>query len=83
MEINLTSKAQKEFSRLPPPTQKKIEKKLLFLETNPFLGKQLGGELALQRSVKAWPYRIIYWIDKKGGKTWILSITHRQGAYKK
>jgi mRNA-degrading endonuclease RelE of RelBE toxin-antitoxin system len=82
MEVHLTSDAIKQYRRLPKSDSQKINKKLLQLQENPFSGKKLSGELAGSLSLKAWPYRIIYNIDVAGREIWVLSILHRQGAYK-
>ena len=78
-QVVITPKAQKQFEHLPSSEQKKIKKKLVALENNLLVGKKLAGELAQLRSLKAWPYRIIYYINKD--KVFVASIIHRQGAY--
>lgn len=78
-QVIITPKAQKQYKKLPPKQQAKIKKKLVSLGNNPNAGKKLAGELAQLRSLRAWPYRIIYYLDKN--KIFITSIVHRQGAY--
>lgn len=78
-QVIVTPKAQKQFNHLPYPDQSKVKRKLSVLENNPNLGKKLSGELAELRVVRAWPYRIIYYIT--GKKIFITAIIHRQGAY--
>ncbi len=84
MKVFLTSDAQKQFLKLPKPERKKIEKKLKLLTENPYTGKKLSGEYASYRSLRAWPYRIIYTISpaSKQEVITVLAILHRQGAYK-
>ena len=79
MKVIVTPKAQKHFSQLPVSEQKKIKKKLLVLETDSFAGKKLSGELSELRSLRAWPYRIIYYINSD--RIFITSIVHRQSVY--
>ena len=79
VRIIVTPKAQKQFNHLPVAEQKKIKKKLLSLQNDSYGGKKLAGELAELRSLRAWPYRIIYYINKN--QVFITSIVHRQGAY--
>jgi addiction module RelE/StbE family toxin len=81
MKIVVTPQAQKDFDRLPRSAKNKIEKRLVALESQPYLGKKLEGNLSDRRSVRAWPYRIIYLINQQ--VLFAVSITHRQGAYKK
>lgn len=79
LQVIITPKAQKQYEHLPPTEQSKIKKKLATLGNDPYAGKKLSGEFAELRSLRAWPYRIIYFIDKD--KIFIASIVHRQGAY--
>lgn len=82
MEIILTPQALKQYNHLPKSEQIKIKKKLRSLEENPQEGKKLSGELAELRSLRAWPYRIIYYIDVSQKKIFVITVAHRQGVYK-
>ena len=82
MRLALSKNAEREYKRIPGREQAKIKKKLASLENNPYSGKKLGGEFAQYYSIRAWPYRIIYRIDKIGKRIYIQKIPHRQGAYK-
>lgn len=82
MQVILASDAKRQYYHLPESEQKKVKKKLFSLETNPLSGKKLSGELAIYRSLRAWPYRIIYIINDKKKRVEISTIEHRQGAYK-
>lgn len=81
MQVIITPKAVKQYSHIPKSEQAKLKKKLLSLEQSPQEGKKLSGEFEQLRSLKAWPYRIIYYIDKKQSKVFVVTIAHRQGAY--
>lgn len=82
MLVAITPEANKQFDNLPKAEQKKIKKKLLTLEDNSKAGKKLSGNLSELRSLRAWPYRIIYYIKQSQNKIYIVTIIHRQGAYK-
>lgn len=82
MQVILASDAKKQYDHLPQSEQRKVKKKLFSLESNPLAGKKLSGELSLYRSLRAWPYRIIYTINGKKKRVEISDIEHRQGAYK-
>ncbi len=82
MEIIITPEAEKQYRRLPKSEQKKIKRKLLVLERNPLAGKKLSGSLAETRSLKVWPHRILYYIDRNKSTIFVATITHRQGVYK-
>ena len=79
LQVIITPKARKQYKHLPSREQTKIKKKLIALGDDPYAGKKLAGALEKLRSLRAWPYRIIYYIDKK--KIFVVSIIHRQGAY--
>ena len=79
LQVIITPKAQKQYDHLPKSVQVKIKKKLGTLINDPYAGKKLSGELAQLRSLRAWPYRIIYYIAKD--KVFVTSIIHRQGVY--
>jgi len=82
MQVIITPHATHQFNALPKSEQKKVKRKIITIEDNPFIGKKLSAELEGQRRVRAWPYRILYLIDKKMNTIFITSILHRQGAYK-
>jgi len=81
VNIFLTPQAQEDIKKIPKTEKNKIKKKLLLLEKEPFSGKKLMGKLKDLYSLKAWPYRIIYYLDKKNN-CWLVHILHRQEAYK-
>lgn len=82
MQVTVTPEAQKQYQHLPKPEQKKIKRKLTVLEHNPLAGKKLSGNLAQMRSLRAWPYRILYYIDTRKNEVYVVTIAHRQGVYK-
>jgi len=79
--IIIPKKVQKQLQKIPLIRRKKIRKTIAFLAFEPSLGKKLTGEFKDKRSIRIWPYRIIYKIYKKKVVVLILSVTHRQGAY--
>lgn len=79
MLLNYKPEAVKQLKRLSTSEKKKVIKKLELLSKNPYSGKALKGELEGLRSLRAWPYRIIYEIKNK--TLIILSVAHRQSAY--
>ncbi len=82
MRVILSREAERDYSNLPKSERKKVDRKLLYLSKNPFIGKSLGGELKGLYSLKAWPYRIIYQVIKKSLYVAVIRILHRQGVYK-
>lgn len=82
MTVSLSKDAQRQFKKLPKADQLKISKKLSALQINPGLGKKLSGELLGIRSLRVWPYRILYEINIKQKRIEVHKIAHRQGVYK-
>ena len=82
MDVFLTEEARKQYKKLSKAEKDKVDKKIILLFKEPFIGKKLTGEYKNFKSLKAWPYRIIYWIDEPKKIIWVISILHRQGAYK-
>lgn len=80
MQIEYKPETLKQLKKLPQKEQKKVLKKIVLLSQNPHSGKNLKGELDGLKSFRAWPYRIIYEINK--GSLIIFTISHRQGVYK-
>jgi mRNA-degrading endonuclease RelE of RelBE toxin-antitoxin system len=70
----------KQLKQLQLSEKKKVLQKLSYLQENPLMGKQLKGGLSGLRSLRAWPYRIVYEI--KGEKIVVLSVAHRKELYK-
>lgn len=81
MDVILSKDAQKQFKHLTQADQSKIKRKLISLQENETAGKRLTGEFSGLRSLRAWPYRIIYSINKAEKRVEVNAILHRQGPY--
>ena len=81
MEVIITPQASKQYDQIPKTEQLKIKKKLLVLNQNPYDGKKLSGNFSGLRSLRAWPYRIIYYVDEKLKRVFVVTLAHRQGVY--
>ena len=81
--LDIKPKAIKSLARLPKKYQAKIVDAFEILKENPLAGKELDGEFAGIRSLRVWPYRILYVIDDKIITVTVLKIGHRQNVYKK
>ena len=82
MNVILAKYAQKQYKCLPKTEQQKIKKKIAVLSENPSSAKKLEGKLAGRQVIRAWPYRIVYSVNKDHNRIEISDILHRQGAYK-
>lgn len=81
-QLIIERKVQKDLKKIDKRYTKKIQEVLSLLKINPLKGKQLGGELKEYRSIRAWPYRIIYKINQEKRIVSVYMIAHRQGVYK-
>jgi len=82
MIVVLSKNARKDYEHIPKSQQAKVRKKLALLEQNPYAGKKLSGELTGIYTIRAWPYRIFYEVNKTENRVEVHKIKHRQGAYK-
>lgn len=82
MIVKFSTPAQKQLGRLPKTEAAKVWKKIQLLKTTPLAGKKLKGDFEGLRSIRAWPYRIIYHYSAGDKLLFIETIEHRQGVYK-
>jgi mRNA-degrading endonuclease RelE of RelBE toxin-antitoxin system len=82
VDLFLTRQAEKDLFRLSKNEKRKATVKLEQLGKDPLIGKKLTGKLKNFRSLRSWPYRIIYHIEEKRREVWVDHIIHRQGVYK-
>ncbi len=61
--VELKKKAEKELLALPRKDQQRILIAFDVLRENPMAGKMLEGEYKGLRSLRVWPYRILYAVD--------------------
>jgi len=82
MKVSYSKTSLKQLKKLPKTKQIEILKKIEKLKNDPDAGKKLKGPLKNFRSLKAWPYRIIYQYSENYKTIFINIIQHRQDAYK-
>ncbi len=80
--LEVKAKALKELASLPKKDQERIVGMFDVLRENPFAGKQLEGKFKGLRSLRVWPYRIIYVIDQRIITVTVLKIGHRKDVYR-
>ncbi len=80
--VKLKPRAEKELNKLPQRDYYRIITALVGLAIDPFVGKKLEGKYKDYYSLRVWPYRIIYQINKKELLVFVIQIGHRQGIYK-
>jgi len=52
------------------------------MESDPYLGKPLRGELSGKWSLRVGDYRVIYKIDEQEKSLTLLNVGHRKAVYK-
>jgi len=82
MKVEYSDTAQKQLKKLPRNKQIKVLQKIEKLKNDPYAGKNLKGEFEGLRSLKVWPYRIIYRYLPQNRLLFINVIQHRQKVYK-
>jgi mRNA interferase RelE/StbE len=80
--VRLHAFAEKQYRKLPVEVSKKVDKVLESLEQEPFQGKKLQGKLAGLYSIRTWPYRVVYVVEKKVLVVLVLDIEHRKDIYR-
>ena len=80
--IEIISKAEKEFLKLPEAIQRQIRRQILSLENNPRpFGSSKLKDSEFHR-IRSGVYRVIYSIDDKNKVVKVLSIAHRKEVYR-
>lgn len=82
MKVEFSDTASKQFKKLPKQKQQKVLDRIQKLKRDPYAGKKLKGVFEGLRSLKVWPYRIIYRYLPQDKLLFINVIQHRQKAYK-
>ncbi len=80
--IVILKEAQKEARKLPQKDQQRITAAIASLETDPFRGKKLRDDFQGTWSIRVWPYRIVYVIEKEIVTVIVLKIGHRKDVYR-
>ncbi len=81
--VVLKRKAEKQFARLPEKDRRRVFAALQGLREDPWQGKKLQGELSGLYSLRVWPYRIVYTIERKIVTVTIVAIGQRKDIYRK
>ncbi|MBW2990897.1 type II toxin-antitoxin system RelE/ParE family toxin [Candidatus Woesearchaeota archaeon] len=81
-QIVLGKKAEKDLNKITRKHKPQIIAALFDLRENAYLGKSLKGKFSGYYSLRVWPYRIIYKVNRKKLIIFIIRIGHRQGIYR-
>lgn len=80
--VKIKNSVKKELRKVNRSHKWRISNALRALGYNPYIGKALEGDLARKYCIRVWPYRILYEINKKDLVVIVVSVKHRQNAYK-
>lgn len=80
--IEITQKAGKQMSKLPPLTKSRIANSLENLASEPYEGKILKAALKGLYSYRIGDYRIIYQIIKNRLIILVIKVMHRRDVYR-
>jgi mRNA interferase RelE/StbE len=80
--LEIKAKAQKQLETLPKKDQRRVLDAFDLLRENPTAGKQLEGKYKGLRSLRLWPYRIIYAVDHRIITVTVVKIGHRKDVYR-
>ncbi len=81
--VLLKRRAEKQYGELPAKDKTKVLSALQGLREHPFAGKKLKGELSGLYSLRVWPYRILYTIERKIITVTVVAIGQRKEIYRK
>lgn len=81
-KLSIKPQAEKALDKLPQNYRVRIAETFREIITNPFAGKKLSGKKKGQYSVRVWPYRIIYMIEKRQLVIIVVDVDHRGNVYK-
>lgn len=81
--VVFSKKAKKDYDRLPAKDQIRVESVIELLEMDPFSGKKMQGDMAEYYTVRLWPYRILYTIERNIVTVTVVAIGHRKDVYRK
>lgn len=73
--------AAKQFERLDKGVRLRVASAIAKLASDPFLGKQLKGELREYRSYRIGDYRVVYFFRPHPAQVEILRVAHRREVY--
>ena len=81
--IEIKKKAEKDIDGLSKKEQSRVLAALDVLRENPFAGKKLHGEHEGAWSLRVWPYRIVYTIERSIITVTVVAIGQRKDVYRR
>jgi mRNA interferase RelE/StbE len=81
-KVILSTRAKRDFKKLDAKIKKRILPALIALGQDPFLGKKLKKKFKGCFSIRAWPYRIVYYVEREKILVVVIRIRHRKDSYR-
>lgn len=75
--VYIPKQVRKSLLKIPSPWIERMEKVINTLETDPYAGEKMNGDMKDKRKIKIWPYRIVYKIDEARHLIVICEAEHR------
>ena len=82
-EVFATKRFLKEFKKLDENIQKRIKERIKELQDNPYKGVPLTAGFKGKYKIRVGEYRIIYTINLKENRVYLLAIGLRKNVYKR
>ncbi len=73
----------KQLMQLEKKEQHRLATAIDALAENPFMGKKLQGKLDGFYSMRVWPFRIIYFVEKKNVTVTVVALGQRKDVYRR
>jgi mRNA-degrading endonuclease RelE of RelBE toxin-antitoxin system len=81
-KVLLSRQAEKFYKKLGENTRARVREALTTLESQPYIGKRLHGELKENYSIRIGKIRIIYAISEKDKTIYVIAIGPRKTIYR-
>lgn len=80
--INIKARAEKQIDKLSLRDSSRVMMAIYGLGMDPYIGKKLDGEFKGLWTLRVWPFRIIYEIQKGKLIVLVLKVGHRKDVYR-
>lgn len=81
--VVLKKRAEKQYGKLPEHDRWRVLLALQGLRQDPWQGKKLKSDLKGLYTIRVWPYRIIYTIERRMVTVAVVAIGHRKDVYRR
>jgi mRNA interferase RelE/StbE len=81
-KLQVTRTFEKGLRKLDVQTKRRLDSIIRILQTDPYVGKPLRGDLASKWSLRSGDYRVIYAINMDQKIILLYDVRHRKKVYK-